>query len=71
VRELIKKIRVSAIEDKVNRMELILDIVTTVTYIVTGASLIAAWTPSEKDDKWIGKMFSYIDLFALNFKVRK
>jgi tryptophan-rich sensory protein len=52
-------------------MELILDIVTTVTYIVTGASLIAAWTPSEKDDKWIGKMFSYIDLFALNFKVRK
>ena len=71
MRELIKKIRVSAIEDKVNRMELILDIVTTVTYIVTGASLIAAWTPSEKDDKWIGKMFSYIDLIALNFKIKK
>ena len=52
-------------------MDFIVDIITSITYVVTGASLIAAWTPSEKDDKWIGKMFSYIDLLALNFKAKK
>jgi tryptophan-rich sensory protein len=52
-------------------MDFILDIITTITYVVTGASLIAAWTPSEKDDKWINKLFGYIDLLALNFKIKK
>ena len=45
--------------------------ITTITYIVTTASIIAALTPSTKDDAWINKIFSYIDLLALNFKVRK
>lgn len=52
-------------------MDFLLEIITTITYVVTGASLIAAWTPSEKDDRWIGKMFGYIDLLALNFKAKK
>ena len=52
-------------------MEIILKIITTVTYIVTGASIIAAMTPSKKDDEWIGKMLGYNDMIALNVKGKK
>jgi len=34
-------------------MEFIFDLITTCTYIITIASIIAAYTPSEKDDRWI------------------
>ena len=37
-----------------------------VTLIVTISSLIAAATPTPKDDVWIGKLYKLIDLLALN-----
>jgi hypothetical protein len=47
-------------------MEIIFQIITVVTLIVTAASLIAASTPTPKDDVWIGKLYKLIDLLALN-----
>tara|TARA_Y100000114_G_C11660990_1_gene279023 strand:+ start:357 stop:521 length:165 start_codon:yes stop_codon:yes gene_type:complete len=47
-------------------MDLIVNIVGIVTAIVTIASLIAASTPTPKDDVWIGKLYKLIDLLALN-----
>jgi len=44
----------------------LLTIVTTVTTIVTIASLIAASTPTPKDDEWIAKLYRFVDLLALN-----
>jgi len=52
-------------------MDFILEIITTITYIVTAASIIAACTPNKIDDGWINKLFGYIDLLALNFKINK
>jgi hypothetical protein len=52
-------------------MEFIVDLITTCTYIVTIASIIAAYTPSEKDDRWISKLYGYLDIIALNFKIRR
>ncbi len=46
-------------------MEL-LTIINTVTTIVTIASLIAASTPTPKDDEWIAKLYRFIDLLAIN-----
>jgi len=37
-----------------------------ITTIVTVASLVAASTPTPKDDVWIGKFYKFIDLLALN-----
>tara|TARA_R100001377_G_scaffold70128_1_gene45536 strand:+ start:77 stop:217 length:141 start_codon:yes stop_codon:yes gene_type:complete len=37
-----------------------------ITTIIAVASLIAASTPTPKDDKWIGKFYKFIDLLALN-----
>lgn len=37
-----------------------------ITMIVTVASIIAASTPTPKDDVWIGKLYKFIDLLALN-----
>jgi len=37
-----------------------------VTMIVTISSLIAASTPTPKDDVWIGKLYKLIDVLALN-----
>jgi len=50
-------------------MDFILETITRITYIVTAASIIAAFTESKKDDIWIDKLLSYIDLLALNFKI--
>ena len=44
----------------------IMEIVGYVTMIVTVASLVAASTPTPKDDVWIGKLYKLIDLLALN-----
>jgi hypothetical protein len=45
---------------------MLVDAITWITIIVTVASLIAASTPTPKDDVWIGKIYKLIDLLALN-----
>ena len=47
-------------------MEFILNLVSVVTSIVTVASIVAALTPTPKDDVWIGKLYKLVDLLALN-----
>tara|TARA_R110002012_G_scaffold7183_1_gene33938 strand:+ start:1890 stop:2066 length:177 start_codon:yes stop_codon:yes gene_type:complete len=47
-------------------MDIIVNLVTWVTLIVTVASLIAATTKTPKDDVWIGKIYKFIDMLALN-----
>jgi len=42
------------------------DIIMWITTIVTVSSIIAASTPTPKDDEWIGKLYKFIDLLALN-----
>ena len=42
------------------------DLIMWVTTIVTVASLIAASTPTPADDVWIGKLYKFVDLLALN-----
>lgn len=47
-------------------MEMIVSAVTYITMIVTVASLIAASTPTPKDDEWVAKLYKFVDLLALN-----
>jgi hypothetical protein len=47
-------------------MDIIVSIVTWVTAIVTISSIIAASTPTPKDDIWIGKIYKLIDMLAIN-----
>ena len=42
------------------------NIIAIVMLIVTVASIIAAITPTPKDDVWIGKLYKLIDICALN-----
>ena len=44
----------------------LITIINTVTTIVTVASIIAASTPTPKDDEWIAKLYKFIDLLAIN-----
>lgn len=43
-----------------------IDLIMWITTIVTVASLVAASTPTPQDDQWIGKLYKFIDLLALN-----
>mgnify|MGYP003631874625 FL=1 len=45
---------------------MIVSAVTYITMIVTIASLIAASTPTPKDDEWVAKLYKFVDLLALN-----
>ena len=47
-------------------MEMIINALSWITIVVTVASLIAASTPTPKDDVWIGKLYKFLDLLALN-----
>jgi hypothetical protein len=47
-------------------MSNIFTMISILTMIVTVASLIAASTPTPKDDVWIGKIYKLVDLLALN-----
>ena len=47
-------------------MEMLINAISWITIIVTVASLIAASTPTPKDDVWIGKLYKFLDLLALN-----
>jgi hypothetical protein len=43
-----------------------MELIGTITMIVTVASIVAASTSTPKDDVWIGKLYKFIDLLALN-----
>jgi len=45
---------------------MIVEIIMWITTIVTVASIVAASTPTPKDDAWIGKLYKFVDLLALN-----
>lgn len=47
------------------------NLVEIVTSIVCVASIVAAVTPTPKDDVWIGKLYGLIDLLALNIGFAK
>ena len=47
-------------------METLMSLVQWITTIVTVASIIAASTPTPKDDEQIGKLYKLIDLLAVN-----
>ena len=47
-------------------METIMSLVQWITSIVTIASIVAASTPTPKDDEWISKLYKLIDLLAVN-----
>ena len=47
-------------------MDMLVNLVSIVTLIVTVASIVAASTPTPKDDEWIGKLYKLVDLLALN-----
>jgi hypothetical protein len=42
------------------------EIVSVITTIIAVASIVAASTPTPKDDEWIGKLYKIVDLLALN-----
>jgi hypothetical protein len=47
-------------------MEAFTNIIAIVMGIITVSSIVAAITPTPKDDVWIGKFYKLIDLCALN-----
>tara|TARA_R110002051_G_C8507733_1_gene465853 strand:- start:464 stop:640 length:177 start_codon:yes stop_codon:yes gene_type:complete len=44
----------------------VIQIIQIIPWLVAGASLIAAVTPTPSDDKIIGKLYKVLDWFALN-----
>ena len=52
--------------EKEKKMEMLINAISWITIVVTVASLVAASTPTPKDDVWIGKLYKFIDLLALN-----
>ena len=44
----------------------VIQIIQIIPWLVAGASLIAALTPTPSDDKIIGKLYKVLDWFALN-----
>tara|TARA_R100001530_G_scaffold47224_1_gene35530 strand:- start:284 stop:460 length:177 start_codon:yes stop_codon:yes gene_type:complete len=44
----------------------IIQIIQILPWLVAGASLIAALTPTPADDKIVGKLYKILDWFALN-----
>ena len=47
------------------------DLLISLSVIISLASILSTLTPSERDDKWISKLYDYLDLIALKFKVKK
>ena len=47
-------------------LQWIIVIVKIVPWVVMGASVVAATTPTPKDDMWIAKYYKVLDLFAIN-----
>jgi len=47
-------------------LQLISDLAAIAPMIVTVCSIIAATTPTPKDDQWIAKLYRFIDIMAIN-----
>jgi hypothetical protein len=47
-------------------MDMIADIANIATAVVAVASIVAAVTPTPKDDVWIAKLYRFIDIMAIN-----
>ena len=44
----------------------VIQIIQIIPWLIAGASLIAALTPTPTDDKIVGKLYKVLDWFALN-----
>lgn len=47
-------------------MDTIADIANIATAVISVASVIAAVTPTPKDDVWMAKVYRFIDILAIN-----
>ncbi|MEL0015177.1 MAG: hypothetical protein VW715_08180 [Rhodospirillales bacterium] len=47
-------------------MEMIADIANIATAVVAVASIVAALTPTPKDDVWLAKVYRFVDILAIN-----
>ena len=47
-------------------MGVLMDIANIATSVIAVCSLIAALTPTPKDDVWIGKAYKFLEVLALN-----
>ena len=47
-------------------LQLISDLAVIAPMVVTVCSIIAALTPTPKDDQWIAKLYRFIDILAIN-----
>jgi len=45
---------------------LIMDVANIASSVIAISSLIAALTPTPKDDVWIGKLYKFLEVMALN-----
>ena len=52
-------------------METFANTIAIIMAIISVSSIIAAVTPTPKDDVWIGKLYKLIDLCALNIGLAK
>ena len=47
-------------------MGMLIEIANIATSVIAVCSLIAAMTPTPKDDVWIGKAYKFLEVLALN-----
>ena len=47
-------------------MDVIADIANIAAAVISVASVIAALTPTPKDDEWMAKLYRFIDILAIN-----
>jgi|ETNvirenome_2_60_1030617.scaffolds.fasta_scaffold00016_38 hypothetical protein len=47
------------------------DLIISLSIVISLASILSTLTPSERDDKLISKLYDYLDLIALKFKIKK
>ena len=47
-------------------MGMLMDVANIATSVIAICSLVAAITPTPKDDVWIGKAYKFLDVLALN-----
>ncbi len=47
-------------------LQVLSDLASIAPMVVTVCSIIAAVTPTPKDDQWIAKLYKFIDILAIN-----